>query len=146
MPQGVEVGQRRVVYPWIGCGECRACRRGEEHLCAHPRQIGIQVDGGYATHVMVPQPRYLLDCDGIPAGLAGTYMCSGLTSYSALKQLTTVTPGEDIMIVGLGGVGFMGLQFAKAIFNTAPLVADVNARQARGRRSPPARTRPTIPA
>ena len=49
------------VYPWIGCGKCAACARGEENICAAPRHLGIQVDGGYATHVLVPHPRYLID-------------------------------------------------------------------------------------
>src|SRR5919204_543693 len=58
---GVENGRAVAVYPWIGCGQCAACARGEENICAAPRHLGIQVDGGYATHVLVPHARYLLD-------------------------------------------------------------------------------------
>lgn len=124
---GAKVGDMRVVFPWIGCGDCPTCNRGEEQLCARPRQLGIQVAGGYATHVLVPHARYLLDYKGVPDGLAATYMCSGLTAYAALKKLGDISPEERVLVVGLGGVGMMGLQFAKALFAAAPLGADVDA-------------------
>ena len=57
----VKIGSSAAVFPWIGCGECAACQAGEENLCAAPRHLGIQVDGGFATHVLVPHPRYLID-------------------------------------------------------------------------------------
>ncbi len=47
-------GAKVAVYPWIGCGECAACRHGDENICAAPRHLGITVDGGYATHVLDP--------------------------------------------------------------------------------------------
>lgn len=122
----VKVGDQRVVYPWIGCGECPTCKRDEEQLCNKPRQLGIQVAGGYATHVLVPDAKYLLDYSGVKEGLAATYMCSGLTAYSAMKKLGDISPEERVMVVGLGGVGMMGLQFAKAMFDNAPLGADVD--------------------
>ncbi len=125
---GVSIGDKVVAYPWIGCADCATCGRGEEHLCSEKgaHVLGVTVDGGFADHVMVPHPRYLLDYSGIPAGLAGTYMCSGLTAYSALKKIGTPGEGDQILIVGLGGVGMMGLQFARALFGTAPLVADID--------------------
>lgn len=114
--EGVALGQHFVVYPWIGCGECEVCALGEEQLCGAPRVLGVNVAGGYSDHVLVPHPRYLLSFDGIPDGLAATYMCSGLTAYGALRKLDNVGEGESVVIVGLGGVGFMGLQFARALF------------------------------
>ena len=66
--QGVDAGQHTVVFPWIGCGDCALCEGGDEHLCNAPKALGITVDGGYATHVMVPHPRYLLDADGVAPG------------------------------------------------------------------------------
>src|SRR5690349_2978244 len=56
------VGGRRAVYPWIGCGECAACLRGEENSCPRPRNLGCSsgVGGGYATHVIVPDAKYLI--------------------------------------------------------------------------------------
>ena len=124
--KGVAVGDKRVAYPWIGCGECTVCKRGDEHYCAAPRNLGIQVSGGYSDYVLVPDARYLLDYSGVPDGLAATYMCSGLTAYGAMKKLGEVSPDERVLIVGLGGVGMMGLQFARAMFEAAPLAADVD--------------------
>ena len=90
---GVSVGDRRVVYPWIGCGTCAACLRGEENLCARPHQIGCSsgAAGGFATHVIVPHPKYLLDYGAVPPALACTYMCSGLTAYAAATTSNKVS-------------------------------------------------------
>lgn len=125
---GVAVGDARVAYPWIGCGTCPTCSRGEEHLCGgRPRCLGINVDGGYGDHVLVPHPRYLLDHTGIDPALAAICMCSGLTAHSALSRAAPLTDGEILAIVGLGGVGMMGLQLARARFPGARLLAlDVN--------------------
>jgi alcohol dehydrogenase len=123
----VEIGRSFAVFPWIGCGQCAACRAGEENLCAAPRHLGIQVDGGFATHVLVPHPRYLIDHAGLSAALAGAYMCSGLTAFSALKRIAGHAKRGPVLLVGLGGVGMMGLAFARALFSQAPIVADIDA-------------------
>jgi D-arabinose 1-dehydrogenase-like Zn-dependent alcohol dehydrogenase len=127
----VALGARRVVYPWIGCGECAVCARGDEQLCNTPQALGVNRDGGYSTKVIVPHPRYLLDYEGITPGLAATYMCSGLTAYSALKkigpQTNPLNATESIAIIGLGGVGMMGLQCARVLFpNTSIIAVDVD--------------------
>ncbi len=64
--EGRKLGQRFVVFPWIGCGECATCKRDQEHICSKPRQLGIQVAGGYSEYVLVPHPKYLLDATGVP--------------------------------------------------------------------------------
>lgn len=125
--EGVAVGDRRVVYPWIGCGQCETCRAGEEQICARPRQLGIQADGGYATHLLVPHARYLLDAAGIAPERSGSLMCSGLTAHAALERLGPLASRGPVLIVGLGGVGMMGLAIAKALLPHAPVVADVSA-------------------
>jgi D-arabinose 1-dehydrogenase-like Zn-dependent alcohol dehydrogenase len=124
-----KIGRRVVVYPWIGCGACGLCARGEEHLCLKPRQIGIQVDGGYATHVMVPHPRYLLDYDPIPAAIAGSYMCSGVTAYSSIEKLGPAAVEASVLVIGLGGVGMMGFSFLRARSKHPPVVVDIDAKK-----------------
>src|SRR5579862_1516821 len=121
----VTPGAKVAVYPWIGCGACPACRNGEENLCAAPRHLGITVDGGYATHVVVPHPRYLLDYAPLAPSLAGALMCSGLTAYAALKRLENRATRGPVLLVGLGGVGLMGLALARTLFAAPPLVADI---------------------
>ena len=120
-------GRKVAVYPWIGCGECPACRHGDENLCTAARHLGIMVDGGYASHVVVAHPRYLLDYAPLPASLAGALMCSGLTAYAALKRLADRATRGPLLLVGLGGVGMMGLALARAMYRTAPVVADIDA-------------------
>jgi alcohol dehydrogenase len=124
-----KIGHRVAVYPWIGCGVCAACVGGEENLCANPRHLGIAVDGGYATHVLVSHPRYLLDYAPLSPDFAGPLMCSGLTAYAALKRLTSRPERAPVLLIGLGGVGMMGLAIARALFRTAPIVADIDAKK-----------------
>ena len=124
--QGACEGERYGAFPWIGCGACGLCERGDEHLCNRPAALGITVDGGYATHVVVPHPRYLLDVDGIAPELAGSYMCSGLTAFGALEKALPYLSAGPLVIVGLGGVGMMGLQFAKAKHDGPVYVAEID--------------------
>jgi alcohol dehydrogenase len=125
--EGATVGREVAVFPWIGCGACPACAAGDENLCAAPRHLGVYVDGGFATHVLVPHPRYLLDHAPLPAALAAAYMCSGLTAYAALKRLAQHAARGPALLVGLGGVGMMGLALALAMFPFPPLVAEIDA-------------------
>ncbi len=122
-----KIGHRIAVYPWIGCGVCAACRGGEENLCSNHRHLGIAVDGGFATHVLVPHPRYLLDYAPLPAAFAGPLMCSGLTAYAALKRHASRPERGPVLLIGLGGVGMMGLAIARTLFRTPPIVADIDA-------------------
>ena len=126
--KGVKVGQRYAVFPWIGCGECPACLRNEENYCNKPRNLGCSsgFGGGYASHVLVPHPKYLLDYAKTPAPLAAAYMCSGLTAFGAMKKVGKLGPEDDVLVLGCGGVGMMGVQFAKALFGKGPLAADVD--------------------
>jgi len=123
---GAVAGRRYAAYPWIGCGRCPVCARGDEHLCNAPRALGVTVDGGYATHVLVPHPRYLLDVEGIAPEIAGPLMCSGLTGYGAVKKALPYLRFGPLLVVGLGGVGMMGLQFARALTDAPILVADID--------------------
>ena len=122
--EGVEIGDRRVVYPWIGCGECAACKRGDEHLCTPGRALGIVVNGGFADHVLVPHSRYLFDKGDVNESLAATYACSGLTAYSALKKVGELHASDELVIIGAGGVGMMAIQVARAQ-GLDPVVVDI---------------------
>jgi alcohol dehydrogenase len=123
---GAKPGAKVAVYPWIGCGACGACQAGEENLCSNNRHLGISTDGGFASHVLVPHPRYLLDYAPLPPSFAGALMCSGLTAYSALKRLRAHARRGPVLLVGLGGVGMMGLSIARALFAEPPIVADID--------------------
>ncbi len=122
----VQIGDRRVVYPWIGCGECAACNRGEEQLCTPGRALGVVVPGGFADHVLVPHSRYLFDKGDVADSLAATYACSGLTAYSALKKAGDLQADDAVVIIGAGGVGMMAIQLALSVMNTDPIVVDID--------------------
>jgi D-arabinose 1-dehydrogenase-like Zn-dependent alcohol dehydrogenase len=121
----VNIGDRRVVFPWIGCGECATCKRGDEQLCTPGRALGIVKAGGYADHVLVPHSRYLFDKGDVPDALAATYACSGLTAFGALKKAGDLGEGDEVVIVGAGGVGMMAIQIARAR-GIDPIVVDID--------------------
>ena len=122
----VKIGDQRIAYPWIGCGDCPICARGDEHICPKPQQLGVHKDGGYATHVMVPASRYLYDYGDIATELACTYACSGITAYGALNKIKEITKGHHLLIVGAGGVGLAGLMIAQATIDAEIIVADID--------------------
>jgi alcohol dehydrogenase len=120
------IGTKKAVFPWIGCGQCRDCLAGDENLCSRNRFMGVAIDGGFASHVLVPDAKYLLDYDPLPVNLAATLMCSGATAYGALKRLVDRPRQRNLLLIGLGGVGMMGLSFAQAMFKQPIAVADLN--------------------
>jgi alcohol dehydrogenase len=120
------IGKKKAVFPWIGCGKCRDCLAGDENLCVRNRFLGVSKDGGFATHVLVPDAKYLLDYDPLPVGMAATLMCSGITAYGALKRLVDRPRQRNILLIGLGGVGMMGLSLAQAMFKQPVSVADLS--------------------
>ena len=120
------VGTSKAVFPWIGCGQCRDCRSGDENLCVKNRFLGVSIDGGFASHVLVPDARYLLDYAPLPVNQAAALMCSGITAYGALKRLVDRPRQRNLLLIGLGGVGMMGLSFARAMFKQQITVADLN--------------------
>jgi alcohol dehydrogenase len=120
------IGKKKAVFPWIGCGKCRDCLAGDENLCPRNRFLGVTLDGGFATHVLVPDEKYLLDYDPLPTNMAATLMCSGITAYGALKRLVDRPRQRNLLLVGLGGVGMMGLALAQAMFKQPISVADLS--------------------
>jgi D-arabinose 1-dehydrogenase-like Zn-dependent alcohol dehydrogenase len=124
--RGTRIGDRRLIFPWIGCGTCGVCRRGEEQLCLAPRFLGVFRHGGYADHIMVPHSRYLLDFGTIPPEQAAPLACSGVTSYGALKKIGSIFQEEPVVIFGAGGLGLMCLAILKAMKGRGAVVIDIN--------------------
>lgn len=114
------------VYPWCGCGTCARCRSGDEHLCDAAQHLGINRDGGFATHVLVPDARHLIDVSGIPVEVAGSIMCSGVTAFGAFHKAEPYLLGRPLMVIGLGGVGMMAVRIAKALAGVPVLAADID--------------------
>ena len=76
--------------------------------------------------MLVPDTKYLLDYDPLPVNMAATLMCSGITAYGALKRLADRPRQRNLLLIGLGGVGMMGLAFAQAMFKQKISVADLS--------------------
>ena len=105
-----------VGVPWLysACGCCEFCITGWETLCDTQQNGGYSVDGGFAEYV-VADARYMAH---FPAGINFTQMapiiCAGVTVYKGIKE-TEVKPGEWIAISGVGGLGHLAIQYAKAM-------------------------------
>jgi len=110
----VEIGDKRLVFPWIGCGNCPRCDEGHDNDCVSMRTLGVLSPGGYADHVLVPHEKYLVDFSGIPEHYACTLACAGITSYSAIKKVHPLSADDKVVIIGAGGVGLTGVGVARA--------------------------------
>ena len=124
--KGVKVGDVRLVNPWMGCGECKVCRRGDENLCLKPQNVGVFSQGGYATHMLVPSHRHLFDIGNLSPTDAAPLACSGVTAFSALKKVPTLKD-EAVVIIGAGGVGLMGVTLAAKMGAKDIIIVDIDA-------------------
>jgi len=106
-----DVGRLVIVYPWIGCGHCPACLAGRDNECPTPENLGWQRPGGHGEKVVVRDPKFLIDAEGLDSSYAGTLACCGLTGYSALRKI--VRRDGPLGIIGMGGLGLMALSIAK---------------------------------
>src|SRR4051794_30832550 len=120
----VQVGDR-VALPWLAraCGHCRYCITGWETYCQTPQYMGYTIDGsyaefaiGYASHVVKVPP-------AVASLEAAPITCAGVTTYKALK-IARPQPSETAMVVGVGGLGHLALQYAH-IFGTRTVAVDV---------------------
>lgn len=125
---GVQVGEHRLVYPWIGCGACAECAAGRENLCATAPALGIAKPGGYADTILVPHERYLLDIEGLDEAWAATLACSGLTSFSAARKALPADPAAPVVVIGAGGVGLMAIAALRALGHETVIAVDLNER------------------
>jgi alcohol dehydrogenase, propanol-preferring len=126
---GLAIGDVVLAYPWLGCGKCPTCLAGDENMCAiKPNALGVFCDGGYADHMTVPHPKYLLDLKGLDPVTAAPYACSGVTTYSALRKVEKDL-NTPIVIFGAGGLGLMALSLLKAMGGKGAIVVDIDAKK-----------------
>jgi D-arabinose 1-dehydrogenase-like Zn-dependent alcohol dehydrogenase len=120
------VGKTVLVHPWIGCGECAACRRGEENICIKPQSLGVVRPGGFAEYVIVPHARYLVAIDGLDDAEAAPLACAGVTTYSALRKLGERIRTDPVVVIGAGGLGLMAIEVLKAMGGKGAIVVDID--------------------
>ena len=121
----VQIGDTVLVYPWIGCGKCPTCEKGDTNLCETPKSLGVFQDGGYAEQVIVPDYKFLASIGDLNPDSASSLACSGLTAYTAIKKALVNNP-ESILIVGAGGLGLMGVQLASHMAKCKVICADLD--------------------
>jgi D-arabinose 1-dehydrogenase-like Zn-dependent alcohol dehydrogenase len=123
--KSVKIGARMLAHPWIGCGTCGPCLRGEENLCTKMRSLGVFSNGGYADYLLIPHPRYLFDIGDLAPERAAPLACSGVTTFGALKKVPTLK-SEPTVIIGAGGLGLMCQALHKAMGGHSVIVVDID--------------------
>jgi len=117
-----ESGQR-VAVGWHGGhdGTCESCRRGDFVTCKNAQIPGISYDGGYADYMIAPIEALASIPEQLSAIEAAPLMCAGITTYNALRN-SGARPGDVVAILGMGGLGHLGIQFASKLgFNTVAI-------------------------
>ena len=106
----------RVAVPWLhsACGNCDCCLTGWEAICPNAQYSGYTVNGGFAQYALADAAYATKIPDGLDPALAAPILCAGLTSYKGLKE-TEARPGEWVAISGIGGLGHLAVQYAKAM-------------------------------
>ncbi len=107
---------QRVGVGWFGghCGYCEPCRRGWLIDCRNLRIPGISYDGGYAEAMVAPAHALAAIPDELAAAEAAPLLCAGVTTFNALRH-SGAMPGDLVAILGIGGLGHLGVQFANKL-------------------------------
>ncbi len=106
----------RVGVPWLhtACGHCKPCISGWETLCSSQQNTGYSVNGGFAEYALA-DPAFVGHVpDNVSFAAAAPILCAGVTVYKGLKE-TEARPGQTVVIIGIGGLGHLAVQYAKAM-------------------------------
>jgi D-arabinose 1-dehydrogenase-like Zn-dependent alcohol dehydrogenase len=104
----------RVGVGWHGghCGHCSSCRRGDFITCKEGKIPGISYDGGYAEYMIAPFEALASVPDDLKSEDAAPLLCAGITTFNSLRHSGAV-PGDLVAVLGVGGLGHLGVQFAR---------------------------------
>jgi alcohol dehydrogenase len=113
--RGFAVGDRGAVG-WFGgsCGHCGACREGDFIVCENLKVPGWAYDGGFAEYAVVPADALARIPDGLSATDAAPLGCAGVTAFNGLRR-SPARPGDLVAVLGIGGLGHLGVQYAAAM-------------------------------
>lgn len=127
---GLAVGDRVAIYNFIGCGECLWCRTGREEVCSQSvGQIGFTQDGTFRDVIPVPAANLIKLPEKVSFEDAALLSCSGMTAVHALR-LSGVKLGDTVVVDGVGGVGLMVIQAARAAGARVIAIADAQSKAA----------------
>jgi len=112
----VKAGERVLLCPGIGCGQCEACFKGLDSACRNYTVLGVFVDGGYAELVKAPEANVIPIPGDLSFDEAAAVPLVFLTAWHMLFTRAQLRPGEDVLVIGAGsGVGSAAIQIAKAV-------------------------------
>jgi NAD+-dependent secondary alcohol dehydrogenase Adh1 len=121
----VSVGDAVIVHPFITCGLCGACRRGDDMHCAQGSFPGINRDGGFAQLLLTSARSLVKLPDGLEPKDIAALADAGLTAIHAVKRaLAVLVPGTSVVVIGAGGLGHIGVQCLKAMCAAQIIVVD----------------------
>lgn len=128
--RGIEVGEPVVVMVGWGCGHCEWCVAGHEQLCREGDEAGATRDGGFAELVLVPHRRHVVSLGELDPLEATPFGCAALCAYAAIKRVRPhLSGGSTVVVIGAGGLGQYGIQFARVL--TGATIVSVDVRQER---------------
>src|ERR1700722_6140475 len=128
---GFKIGEPVAVVPvWGSCGHCPPCRRGEENFCYYISRLtgaGIGFDGGLAEYIVV-EARFVVPIGDFDPVLAAPLTDAGLTTYTAIKPaLPSLMPGTTAVVIGVGGLGLLAVQFLRTLCSAQVIAVDFDA-------------------
>jgi alcohol dehydrogenase, propanol-preferring len=131
VPEGLlQKGDEVAVFGGWGCGICTQCKNGNEQLCNYAKWPGITVDGGFSEYILVDSYRFLIKIQGgggkskLSIEELAPLTDAGLTPYRAIKKIRhTLGPGKVIAVMGIGGLGYYAVQYAKILGQTSDIIA-----------------------
>src|SRR5262249_29565160 len=127
----VTLGQPVAVYGAWGCGVCRVCASGRENYCPHAQRLrihppGLGAPGAIAQYLLVDHVRHLLPLDGLDPVRSVPLTDAGLTPYHAIKRvLHRLLPGTTAVVIGVGGLGHLAVQLARALSAARVVALDI---------------------
>lgn len=123
--KGFKKGDSIALFYLSVCGECEYCITGRENLCDRLLNLGAEIEGTWAEYVKIPASSALPLPEGLPFDQAALAGCAVVTPFHAMFE-GDVRPGKSVAIIGTGGVGFHGIEWAR-VFGASPIVAvDIN--------------------
>ena len=122
----LEPGAPVVVMVGWGCGHCEWCVSGHEQLCLTGDEAGATLDGGFAEYVLVPHRRHVVPLGGLDPLEATPFGCAALCPYAAVNRVRShLSGGSTLVVIGAGGLGQYGIQFARVLTGATVIAVDV---------------------
>jgi 2-desacetyl-2-hydroxyethyl bacteriochlorophyllide A dehydrogenase len=122
---GIGIGDLGVVYSYVTCRDCPKCLAGRENICQNLRRVGFELDGGFSEYLTIPAYNFCPFSKNLKPHKMAILADAIGTPYHALTRLAQVRAGQEVLIVGAGGLGLHAVQIAK-LCGARVFVVDMN--------------------